>query len=94
MNNKTNEIEKYESLVRLINNDGLVISPFFFINISKKAGYYDKITEIVLENSFEALNNTDKEITINLSTMDIENIYIRNKLLGLITIPKLWSSSI
>jgi EAL domain-containing protein (putative c-di-GMP-specific phosphodiesterase class I) len=88
MNNKTNEIEKYESLVRLINNDGSVISPFFFINISKKAGYYDKITEIVLENSFEALNNTDKEITINLSTMDIENIYIRNKLLGLITIPK------
>ena len=30
INNKTKEIEKYESLVRLINDDGEVLSPFFF----------------------------------------------------------------
>lgn len=88
LNNKTNEIEKYESLVRLIKSDKTVVAPAFFIDIAKKAGYYKFITEIVLENSFKALDKTDKEITINLSTMDIENLDIRNKILGYISDPK------
>ena len=86
INNKTNEIEKYESLVRLIDEDGKVVSPFFFLEVAKEARYYNKITNIVIENSFAALEKTDKEISINLSALDIEDIDIRNKLINLVTI--------
>ncbi len=84
VNNKTKEIEKYESLVRLINEDEKVISPFFFIDISKRGKYYAQITSIVLDNSFAALHRTDKEISINLSILDIEKKQTRRKLFTLL----------
>jgi len=77
INNKTQEIEKYESLVRLIDEDGKVISPFFFLDIAKKGKYYSQITRIVLKNSFEVLSKIDKEVSINLSALDIEMDSIR-----------------
>jgi PAS domain S-box-containing protein len=86
-NNKTKQIEKYESLVRVQKNDGTLLSPFFFLEIAKRAGYYLDITNHILDNTFEALKQTDKEITINLSTLDIENSHIRNKILSLIVDP-------
>jgi len=72
INNATREIEKYESLVRLIDEDGKVISPFEFLNVSKRGSYYNKITKRVLENSFNMLQNVSTELSINLSTLDIE----------------------
>ena len=36
IDNKTKDVHKYECLVRLIEDDGKVISPFFFLDISKK----------------------------------------------------------
>ncbi len=72
VNNKTEEIEKYESLVRLIDAKGNTLSPYFFLETSKKSRYYAQITSIVLENSFKALKDTDMNISINLSVLDIE----------------------
>ena len=73
INNKTKKIDKYESLVRLIDENENVIPPAQFLNTSKKGKYYSQITSIVLDNSFKALRNTDKEISINISTIDIES---------------------
>ena len=84
INNKTGEIEKYESLVRLIDKRGNMISPYQFLDIAKKTGYYSDITELVIQNSFDALDHTDKDITINLSSSDIENRHIRELLWSLI----------
>jgi PAS domain S-box-containing protein len=84
VNNKTQEIEKYESLVRLIDINGNIISPYFFLNISKQAKYYTQITSIVLDNSFAALLKTDKDISINISVLDIQNDVIRLKILNLL----------
>lgn len=72
INNKTQEIEKYESLVRLIDENGNVLSPHFFLNTSKQGNYYSKIMHRVLENSFKMLNLVDMKISINLSSLDIE----------------------
>jgi len=80
INNQTKRIEKYESLVRLITKEGKVLAPFFFLSMAKKSRYYSQITEIVLNNSFIALKKTDKEISINLSVLDIELEYTRNKI--------------
>jgi len=84
INNKTNEIEKYESLIRLIDEEGNIISPFQFLDVAKKTGYYSDITELVINNSFKALEYTNKDISINLSSSDIENTYVRKLLWKLI----------
>ena len=69
---KTQQVEKYESLVRLIDEDENIVSPFEFLGASKKGSYYNKITTRVLENSFEILRCIKTELSINLSTLDIE----------------------
>ncbi|MEA2050577.1 MAG: EAL domain-containing protein [Campylobacterota bacterium] len=84
-NNDTMKIEKYESLVRLINEEGRVLSPYFFLEVAKESGYYTKITQIVIDNYFKALDKTDKEISLNLSAIDIEDLEIRNKLINMVT---------
>jgi sensor c-di-GMP phosphodiesterase-like protein len=47
--NETQEIVKYESLVRLIDEEGKIVSPFLFLDIAKKGKYYSRITGMVLE---------------------------------------------
>ncbi len=84
VNNKTGQIEKYESLVRIVDEEGKHISPFFFLDIAKETKYYNQITSIVIDNSFAALERTDKEISINLSALDIEELELRNKLINLV----------
>lgn len=77
INNKTREIEKYESLVRLINEEGKILSPYHFLNASKQGVYYNKITERVLRNSFKMLKYIATKISINISSLDIENEELR-----------------
>lgn len=72
INNKSKEIEKYESLVRLVDEKGSVISPAGFLDVSKKGSYYNKITHRVLENSFKILDKINTKLSINLSSVDIE----------------------
>ena len=73
VNNQTKKIEKYESLVRLVTEDGQLLTPLYFLDTAKKGRYYSKITKIVLENSFAALYKiSEAAISINLSVHDIE----------------------
>lgn len=88
VNVTTKKIEKYESLIRLIDTEGKLISPYHFLDIAKKTGYYTNITEIVIQNLFKALNNINKDISINLSSSDLENKSIREKLWEVISIEK------
>lgn len=85
--NKDKEVIKYESLVRLINEKGEIISPFFFLDVSKKGTYYTKITQRVIESSFNVLDHIKHNVSINLSVLDIENAAIRNKLIELVSNP-------
>ena len=94
INNKTQKIEKYESLVRLIDDNGKILSPFFFLDIAKKGRYYSQITNIVLTNSLKALENTNMDISINLSAVDIELEPTRKKIFELLDKYKQYSSRI
>lgn len=78
IDNKTKEIVKYESLVRLIDKDQSVLAPYFFLDVVKQGRFYSQITHIVLKNSFKALYLTDKDISINLSALDIEKESVSN----------------
>jgi PAS domain S-box-containing protein len=84
INNKTRKIDKYESLVRLIDENGAVLSPYAFLDISKRGNYYNKITHRVLENSFKILEHISTKISINLSSLDIEKESTRTKLFELL----------
>ncbi|MGM0519716.1 MAG: EAL domain-containing protein [Campylobacterota bacterium] len=73
INNKTLNVDKYECLVRLIDENDKVISPFFFLDISKKSNQYTKITKIVIEKSFKKFENLPFEFSVNISYEDIED---------------------
>lgn len=77
VNNRLGTIEKCEALIRMIDENGKAISPYFFLDIAKKAGLYKELTIIMLEKIFEVLNKTDYEISINLLLQDIVSSEIR-----------------
>lgn len=77
VNNKTNIWEKYESLVR-IQLDNKLVSPYFFLDISKKTKQYTEITKIMIYKTFEIFKNRDEQVSINITIEDILNDEIQN----------------
>lgn len=68
----TMQVTKYECLVRLIDEQGKHVSPFFFLDVAKKTKLYHSITQKVISLSFDVFSNVhDKEFAINLSAEDI-----------------------
>ncbi len=84
VDNKSKKVVKYESLIRLVDEKGNTLSPFFFLEVAKKTTYYPKIVDLILENSFKMLKHSDAEVSINLSTIDIDQRDIRLKVLKLL----------
>ncbi len=80
VNNKTKEKEKFEALVRLMDENGNMISPFYFLDISKRTKLYSYLTKIVLKQSMETFKDTDYSFSINLSVEDFENAKTLNLL--------------
>ncbi len=68
---KDDDIVKYEALIRIIDDNGSVISPFFFLNIAKKNGDYKQLTKIMIEKSFKIFEQKSEKLSINLSFEDI-----------------------
>lgn len=69
--NKSGMITKYESLARLIGEDGKVYSPYFFMEVAKRSKYYSVITKRMLDKSFEYFKDRTQSVSINLSIQDI-----------------------
>ena len=70
---RTGEVEKYESLVRLKKENGEILSPSFFLEISQKIKLYSQITEIMIEKSFSYFAKNGLNFSINLALSDILN---------------------
>ena len=67
------KIIKYEALVRLIDEDGKVISPFFFLDVAKKSRLYLDITKRVIDKAIEKIKSKNVAISINLTLEDIDD---------------------
>ncbi|WP_456464973.1 EAL domain-containing protein [Persephonella sp.] len=76
--NKTKKISKYECLVRIIDQNGNILSPLFFLPIAKESKYYGTITKTVIQKAFDRFRNTDAEFSINLSSEDMTDKEIVN----------------
>lgn len=70
INNKIMRADKFECLVRMIDGDRIV-SPFFFLGISKKSNQYHHITRIVLIKAFTTFQDIDASFSVNISYEDI-----------------------
>jgi len=71
VDNKDNTINKYETLVRLIDKKGNVISPEYFLETAKKAKLYKELTKIIIKKSFDAFKDNSYEFSLNLTIDDI-----------------------
>ncbi|MEN8303359.1 MAG: bifunctional diguanylate cyclase/phosphodiesterase [Campylobacterota bacterium] len=69
---KSESINKYEALVRMRDGDE-IISPYFFLDISKRTKHYSSISKVVIEKTFAKFRELDKAFSINITADDILN---------------------
>jgi PAS domain S-box-containing protein/diguanylate cyclase (GGDEF)-like protein len=81
VDNKTKKVVKYETLIRLKDEDGKLISPFFFLEHSKKVKLYTKLTKIMIRKAFEKFADEPYEFSINLLLKDIQSYKVVNTLM-------------
>ncbi|MFA7083101.1 MAG: EAL domain-containing protein [Arcobacteraceae bacterium] len=73
-NAKTLKVEKYESLMRLFESkDSPARSVFPYLRTAKKIKHYEKMMRIMVEKTFEYIEKSPYEFSINLSYEDISN---------------------
>lgn len=70
--NQKGEIIKFESLMRL-EKDNYLLPPFFFLETAMKTHQYDKLTAIMINKSFSAMQKLGRNFSINLSFTDIKS---------------------
>jgi len=64
---------KYESLVRLKDENGKIIAPFNFLGVAKANRVYYKITRAVIINTLDVISKYRIPCSINISLSDIDN---------------------
>jgi len=73
INNKTKKVEKFECLIRLIDENKNIISPYFFLDIADSSKSYYHITRIMLKKAFATFKELKYDFSINISIDDILN---------------------
>ena len=73
LDNSTGEIQKYECLARLMDENDNIIAPELFIPIAKRVKVYNLVTQTVINKAFEVFKDNDYEFSINLSIDDVMN---------------------
>jgi PAS domain S-box-containing protein/diguanylate cyclase (GGDEF)-like protein len=74
VNIKDSEEKKYEALVRYIEKDGTVITPYEFLNVAKRTRLYHEITKRVIEVSCKTFSKLKGSFSINFSIEDFYNV--------------------
>ncbi len=73
INLKTDEIYKYESLVRYEEDDGTLIAPAVFLPIAKKAKLFPSIIRIMMEDVIKVIREKNVRVALNVSFDDINH---------------------
>ena len=71
--NSDGKIVKYETLMRLRDSDGKLISPFFFLDIAIKTKLYDELSSTIIFFALDMLKNTTRTLSMNFTYDDIKN---------------------
>lgn len=71
IHNANSDIVKYECLIRIVDN-GDVVSPHIFLNISKHIKRYAELQKMIITKAIEKLNeNEELVLSVNLSARDM-----------------------
>ena len=81
INCSSGKVEKFESLVRMIEVDGSIVPPGKFLFVAKKSKYYHDITKIMLKKTMLEFADRSEDVSVNLSAMDIEDNNMRDFML-------------
>ena len=84
-NLKTGAVDKYETLVRMIDEEGNIVLPMKFLPIAKKTKLYPQITLEVVYQACTLFATRQEEFSINLSDSDIRNPYTVSEIIKTIT---------
>lgn len=69
----TERIEKYECLIRLKGDDGILF-PDSFLPIAKEINQYYRLSYIMIDKAFSFFQDKDYEFSINLSVIDLYDL--------------------
>lgn len=73
VNIKTGTIDKYETLVRMLDEENNIVPPMDFLPISKKTKLYPQISLAVIHQACALFATRSEEFSVNLSDSDIRN---------------------
>lgn len=71
----TQKIQRYESLVRVVDNDGNIFTPNYFLDVAESSNQMKKLTRTVFLKTLEMLRNCkeDYSFSINISFSDMQD---------------------
>ncbi|MDP3586975.1 MAG: EAL domain-containing protein [Sulfuricurvum sp.] len=81
----TEKIEKYETLVRMIDEEGTLIMPLQFLPIAKKTKLYPRITKEVIHQACHLFSNRSEVFSVNISIYDIHDPSTVQEIISTIT---------
>jgi c-di-GMP phosphodiesterase len=67
----TGEVVRFESLLRLRDQDGFYVSPSPFLSLATSTGLDTDITEFMLKEAFTALRKTPCDVSLNVTFKDL-----------------------
>ena len=70
---QTQEVVKYEALIRYISPEGVEYGPYNFLQIAKKTKMYPNIVRVILDDALKLIQNKQKKVSINISYDDLSN---------------------
>lgn len=77
IDHKNGEVIEYEALIRMVEKDGSIVSPAYFLPAAKQSRLYPLISKFVVNEIFTMLEKTPHRYSINLSVDDIIDIPTR-----------------
>ncbi|MEO2068804.1 MAG: EAL domain-containing protein [Desulfurobacteriaceae bacterium] len=80
VNLRTGKVEKYEALMRIMNEEGGFIPPGEFLPVAKKISIYQKLSKVMIEKTLKIAKerNIDVAVSVNLSSEDLASVEMRN----------------
>lgn len=69
--NRQHKISHYETLIRLVEEDGTVVGPTFFMEAARRSRVYSQLTLIVIDAALAFIDENDVSCTVNLLNEDI-----------------------
>ena len=74
IDNRTGNIVKYETLVRMLDKEGNTVPTWTFLEIAQKSKLYPQVTKIVIDKAFKAFEDFPQyDFSLNLTVEDINS---------------------